>query len=383
MFHGFRPYVPVAQRRQKAACEMAALRQAGVDVQPVQVRGKTIAGSFWGQAWCRHLEHFADFANRLPRGVTYLRNGSVCHLALSRGRVEALVSGSRIYRVEIAVTPLAIGPWNDILARCRGQIGSLLDLLAGRLSGGVMKVVTDPRDGLFPQPREMKFSCTCPDWADMCKHVAAVLYGIGARLDQQPELLFTLRGVDHLELLAGGVEGVAEAVSVAATKARPGRRRLEAAAVGAVFGLELEGPARRAPPAGAATPEVAPPPPAPIGRERTEGGRKATAAVRPAAPVTRTRAAGRRKAAAAKVAPAAEAITGAAVVALRERHGLSRQELADLLLVSSGTVGGWERAGGELVLQSRSLAALRRLLALAPAALRELCRRRFPGRRRR
>src|SRR5260370_37407973 len=58
------------------------------------------------------------------------------------------------------------------------------------------------KTGLFPSPREIKLSCSCPDWAEMCKHVAAVLYGIGTRLDQQPELLFRLHGVDEKELIA-------------------------------------------------------------------------------------------------------------------------------------------------------------------------------------
>ena len=153
-------------------------------------------------------ESFSDFANRLPRGRTYVRNGSVCHLALGKGTIDALVCGRDLYTVAIRVKPLPSKLWADITRQCAGQIASLLDLLKGRLSDGVMAVVTDQRRGLFPQPDEITMRCSCPDWAVMCKHVAAVLFGVGARLDQAPELLFRLRGVDHEELVQAEVTPV-------------------------------------------------------------------------------------------------------------------------------------------------------------------------------
>ena len=189
---GWRPYVSVAERRRRAAKKMDALRKKGVDVQPVVIEGRKIAKSFWGEAWCGHLESFSDFENRLPRGRSYVRNGSVCHLAVAKGRIEAKVSGSELYNVKVAVKTLPGKQWSAIKRRCSGQIGSLLELLQGRLSDHVMAVVTDRQDGLFPAPKEISFECSCPDWAVMCKHVAAVLYGVGARLDARPELLFLL-----------------------------------------------------------------------------------------------------------------------------------------------------------------------------------------------
>ena len=170
--------------------KMDALRKKGVNVQPVVIEGRKIAKSFWGEAWCGHLESFSDFENRLPRGRSYVRNGSVCHLAVAKGRIEAKVSGSELYNVKVAVKTLPGKRWNAVKGRCSGQIGSLLELLQGRLSDHVMAVVTDRQDGLFPSPKEISFECSCPDWAVMCKHVAAVLYGVGARLDAKPELLF-------------------------------------------------------------------------------------------------------------------------------------------------------------------------------------------------
>jgi uncharacterized Zn finger protein len=234
-YGGFAPYVSVAERRRRAMKKMAALRKKGVDVQPVEIDGRQIAKSFWGEAWCNHLEAFSDFENRLPRGQTYVRNGSVCHLAVSKGQLEAKVSGSELYTVKVNIKPLAGKKWTAIKGRCSGQIGSLLELLQGRLSDEVMLVVTDRQQGLFPLPGEMSFHCSCPDWAVMCKHVAAVLYGVGARLDTKPELLFALRGVNHDELIAADAEK-----AVAATTSRGKSKRLAAADVGAVFGIELQ-----------------------------------------------------------------------------------------------------------------------------------------------
>ena len=198
----WRRYVPVAARRAKARGEMNKLRKKGKDIQPVEIEGRTIARSFWGKRWCEHLESFSDYANRLPRGRTYVRNGSVCHLAIQTGRIDAIVSGSELYDVTIRIDKLKAVVWKSVKTRCSGQIGSMLELLQGKLSQQVMGVVTDRDRGLFPKPGEIKLDCSCPDWATMCKHVASVLYGVGSRLDDRPESLFVLRGVDTAELIA-------------------------------------------------------------------------------------------------------------------------------------------------------------------------------------
>jgi uncharacterized Zn finger protein len=177
------------------------MKKKGQVISPVENVGRTIANTFWGKAWCDNLEAYSDFENRLPRGRTYVRNGSVIDLQLREGQVEALVSGSDLYSVKINIHPLKTDIWKAIKKECAGKIASLVDLLSGRLSGPVMEIVTKKQTGLFPMPQEMSFSCSCPDWASMCKHVAAVLYGVGARLDHKPELLFGLRGVDHGDLI--------------------------------------------------------------------------------------------------------------------------------------------------------------------------------------
>ncbi len=230
------PYVPVAVRRQKALKKMAQLRKKGMDIQPIEIVGRKITKTFWGQAWCDHMESLGDFENRLPRGRTYVRNGSVCHLAIKKGCVTALVSGSSLYNVEIKINVLPKKNWAKVKSRCAGQIGSLLELLQGHLSDQVMDVVTDSSSGLFPLSKEIRLRCSCPDWATMCKHVAAVLYGIGARLDKQPALLFSLRGVKHDELISVNAED-----AVNRTTRRGGKRpTLDRNDLGDVFGIELD-----------------------------------------------------------------------------------------------------------------------------------------------
>lgn len=230
----WKPYVPVWKRRARAAKAMDTLRKKGANIQPVVIEGREIADTFWGRAWCEHLEKFSDFENRLPRGRTYVRNGSVCHLEVRKGQIRAKVSGSELYGVTVSVKALPTDRWKRLKKLCAGRVGSMLELLQGRLSTQVMAVVTDKQKGLFPTPKEISLNCSCPDWADMCKHVAAVLYGVGARLDLKPDLLFLLRGVDHGELVG---EDAAKAV---VTRAPAGKGRiLDKGSLSSVFGIDL------------------------------------------------------------------------------------------------------------------------------------------------
>jgi len=237
---GWKRYVPVTVRRKKA--ERAAAR-AGVALSPVLPSRGAIAKTFWGKAWCTNLERYGDFANRLPRGRSYVRNGSVIDLVVAPGRVRAQVAGSLLYRVDIRVAKLSAPRWKSIANDCAGSIDSMVALLQGQLSGAVMQRLCRAGDGLFPGPGEIEFSCTCPDWASVCKHVAAVLYGIGARLDQKPELLFELRQVDGGDLLAQVGTG-----RPTSRKQPPKSRLLDVSSLDEVFGIELTGtPAPAAP----------------------------------------------------------------------------------------------------------------------------------------
>ena len=205
-YQEWEPYVPVAQRRAKAVAYAAKLaKKQKRELCPVKAVGKKMCNSFWGQAWCENLERYSDFSNRLPRGRTYARNGSVVDLQIEGGKVKALVSGRDVYSISIAIKTLSRPAWKRIKQDCSQSIDSLLDLLQGRFDQGVMQRLTHRENGLFPQPTEIEMECSCPDWAGLCKHLAAVMYCIGARLDAAPELLFTLRDVDHLDLIGQAV----------------------------------------------------------------------------------------------------------------------------------------------------------------------------------
>lgn len=226
-------YVSVAERRRQAERKLAQLRKKGQTPAPVKVEGRAIATSFWGKSWCQNLERYSDYASRLPRGRSYVRNGSVLDLQIAAGKIAAMVAGSDLYKVEVTIKPVAATRWKSICRDCAGEIGSLIELLQGRLAKSVMDRVCREGDGLFPAPGEITLKCSCPDWADMCKHVAAVLYGIGARLDETPRLLFVLRGVDESALLAAGPSLALNA------PARPGTKVLDDSNVAALFGLDM------------------------------------------------------------------------------------------------------------------------------------------------
>ena len=275
-WYEWRPYVPVAVRRQNAAREIARLRGTGQPIAPVTIDGRAIARSFWGKAWCDNLQRYTRVANRLPRGRTYVRNGSVMHLELGPGAINALVSGSELYRISITVAPLSKTRWRALVRRCAGQIGSLVELLQGKFSRGVMETLIRHEAGLFPSAQEIDFQCSCPDSAAMCKHVAAALYGVGARLDLEPELFFRLRRVDQVDLLTAARSGASLTARGAGS-----RKRIADTALAEVFGIELDvsapAPGTGPPPAGR-RPSSPPParpkrlPGAARGRRRGRGG---------------------------------------------------------------------------------------------------------------
>ena len=229
------PYVSVAERRKKAEKEAAKAKKSGASLSPIEPYRGAIAKTFWGKAWCDNLEAYSDYANRMPRGRTYVRNGSVIDLQMTESEIQARVMGSSLYKVTVKVTAVPKMQWQAIRKDCAGSIDSLVELLQGKLSTAVMQRICTPRTGLFPAPREIKFSCSCPDSASMCKHIAAVLYGVGARLDQKPELLFSLRGVDAEDLVNQAGSGLPKSkTGVAVDKV------LDDSMLGDVFGIEMD-----------------------------------------------------------------------------------------------------------------------------------------------
>jgi uncharacterized Zn finger protein len=233
-YGGWKPYVSVAARKKKAELAVAKAKKAGAVLSPIASYRGAIATTFWGKAWCGNLEGYSDYANRLSRGRTYVRNGSVIDLQITAGEVRAKVMGSSLYTVAVTVTACPEKQWRAIGADCAGSIDSIVELLQGKLSTAVMERICKPGTGLFPAPKEITFNCSCPDWASMCKHVAAVLYGVGTRLDQQPEFLFALRRVDANDLVSLVGAGLPK------SRKRPATGKvLEDALVADVFGIEM------------------------------------------------------------------------------------------------------------------------------------------------
>jgi len=227
-YYNWQPYVPVAQKRANAV--QYVNKKLGKKANPINLEGKKIAKTFWGIAWCDNLESYSDFENRMPRGRAYIRNGSVVHLEIGKGVVRSYVAGSNTYKIEVKIDPLKPAAWKRLKKKCAGEIASVVELLQGKLSKNVLAIVTDKNEGLFPSPKEIKLDCSCPDWAVMCKHVAATLYGVGALLDKSPELFFKLRGVDHLELIE---------TSVAVPSSKTDSETLDSESLEGIFGVEL------------------------------------------------------------------------------------------------------------------------------------------------
>ncbi len=328
----WRKYVPVAQRRANAKREIKGLLKKGQTPQPIAIEGRAMATSFWGKAWCAHLESFSDYSNRLPRGRTYARNGSICHLEISSGRIDAIVSGSSLYKISVAIAPLPKAQWATIVQKAAGGIGSVIELLRGEFSHEIMSLVADKSDGLFPKPAEIKLKCSCPDWADLCKHLAAVLYGVGNRLDTRPDLLFLLRGVDPEELIS---------TSIALPDAVKGDHVVPDTALSGLFGINLD----LTPPPEKKEPKSPKGRPAEKTTEVTPAPRRTTRSVKP--------------------------ITGLAIRRLRKRLGMTPEAFASTLGVSLASVQRWELITGEVRLHAASRAALETLRSQSKGAVKK------------
>ncbi len=201
-------YVTVAEKKARAEKKLQQLKKKTPGIRPVVIVGSTLARSWWAKTWNRSLERYADYRNRIDRGKSYVRHGAVLDLKITSGKVRALVMGSasKPYEVVVDILPMKKNNWQELQNHCQGHLKSLQDLLAGKFPQALAEVFFTEGKGLFPGPRDIKFQCSCPDWASMCKHVAATLYGIGARFDEDPSLFFTLRGLDTGDLIAGAVK---------------------------------------------------------------------------------------------------------------------------------------------------------------------------------
>ncbi|MEG0143100.1 MAG: helix-turn-helix domain-containing protein [Akkermansia sp.] len=232
-FYWGKPYISASEKKKNNEKLVKKLAKKHKDLKPVIIEGTKIAKTFWGKAWCKNIESYQDYSNRLPRGRSYVRSGAVIDLQITTGLISALVSGNRKtpYQITIKIAPLKKSRWMTLKQKCTGKISSLLALAQGTLSDDILQAFCDPKEGLFPSPNEIETNCSCPDWADLCKHLAAVLYAIGARLDEEPNLFFVLRDIDENELVgAQVVETLTEGVTAG----------IATDALSDVFGMEFD-----------------------------------------------------------------------------------------------------------------------------------------------
>jgi uncharacterized Zn finger protein len=234
---GYYDYKPVAQRKADAQRQLAKLMKKNPGISPVIIEGRKIARTWWGEAWNKNLESYADYANRIGRGSAYVKNGMVLDLQIAQGEIKALVQGSgkKPYDVRIKIDHLPDATWSSIVEHVSRKIGSVEDLICGKFPEDLSRAFLSRGKGLFPTPEEIHLSCSCPDWADMCKHVAAALYGVGARLDRDPLLFFTMRGIDFSALIKKSVSEKME--SMFKNIGKKSKRIIEDADIGKIFGI--------------------------------------------------------------------------------------------------------------------------------------------------
>ncbi|MGH4120786.1 SWIM zinc finger family protein [Clostridium sp.] len=239
-YGGFPAYITVAEKRKRAQASIKKLKKKNPDISPVIIEGRTIAKTWWGKSWNKNLESYADYSNRIARGRSYVRNGAVLDLKITEGNINALVqgSGSKPYKVDITIKALPQNIWDSIINQCLGKIESIEELIEGKFPKALADLFTSKGAGLFPSPKEIDLRCSCPDYATMCKHVAAVLYGVSKRLDDKPELFFVLRKVNINSLISEAINAKTKTL-LEKSKAK-GRRVIEETDMFDMFGIDME-----------------------------------------------------------------------------------------------------------------------------------------------
>ncbi len=234
---GFPKYISAAEKKEKANKSLTKLKKKNPNIEPIIIEGRTLAKSWWGKAWNLNLESYADYENRIDRGKSYVRNNMVLDLKITKGMVTAKVQGSRAkpYDVEILIDALSSEKWKQVTALCNNRIDSLEQLIEGKFPKELDVLFKEKKYGIFPSPKEIHFDCSCPDWASMCKHVAAALYGIGARLDSDPMLFFELRDIDSKELVRKSVEQKLD--SMLKNAGKKSKREIAEKDISDIFGL--------------------------------------------------------------------------------------------------------------------------------------------------
>lgn len=239
-YGGFPKYVSAAEKRAKAEVSVEKLKKENPNISPVIIEGRKLAKTWWGEAWNKNLESYSDYSSRIVRGRSYVRSGAVLDLEISKGNITAIVQGSstKPYKIEINIVPLSKKVWENIIKDCAGKIASLQELIEGKFPKALTELFTAQGKGLFPSPKEIKLNCSCPDSANMCKHVASALYGVGARLDDDPVLFFELRNINIDELISLAVNK--ESTKLLEKSKIKSSRVIEEDDVSEMFGIQME-----------------------------------------------------------------------------------------------------------------------------------------------
>lgn len=233
-------YTTNEEKRKKSQKSIEKLKKKKVELLPIKIEGRNIAKTWWAKAWNDNLESYSDFSNRIGRGRSYVRNGSVIDLKITNGKINALVQGTKAkpYKITITIKPIEKQIWDEIIKECVGKIESLEELIEGKFPKDLAELFTQKGNGLFPTPKDIHLNCSCPDYAYMCKHIAATLYGVGSRLDDNPSLFFTLRNVNIDDLISHSLNEKSETLlEKSETKSE---RVLDDEDVLGMFGIDME-----------------------------------------------------------------------------------------------------------------------------------------------
>ncbi len=237
----YKEYESVGDRISKAKKKLKKLQKKDPSINPITIEGKHIANTWWGKAWINNLKYYADYDNRLSRGRSYVKNGLVIHLAIKKSEIEAMVIGtsSTPYKIKININKLNENKWKKITELSHKQLHSLSELIDGIFPQELSDIFSNKSEGIFPSTKEMRFDCSCPDWANMCKHVSASLFATGKRLDEDPALIFKLRGVDINDLINKAVEKEVASISKKSNSTPENKLTLSEKKLGLLFNIKL------------------------------------------------------------------------------------------------------------------------------------------------
>ncbi|KJJ83858.1 zinc finger SWIM domain-containing protein [Candidatus Omnitrophus magneticus] len=239
-WYGFPRYVTLSEKLAKAERSLKQLKKKDPSITPLIVTGTKIVKTWWGKSWIENLKNYADYSNRLGRGRSYIKNGFILDFKIKEGEITSLVQGTRRepYEIRIKIEPLDNKTWDEIKKHCEGKIESLTELIEGEFPKDLAEIFTRKGQGLFPSPKEIKFGCSCLDWADMCKHVAASLYGVGVKLDTDPKLFFTLRKVEMNDLITEALQNKSKNMLKKANKKTS--RVIDDSAASKIFDINID-----------------------------------------------------------------------------------------------------------------------------------------------